>query len=51
MRITDYAQTRNGRRAVPIDPWDGLDIPPNLRPERPGPPAPGPEGDDLGDLE
>ena len=45
MRITDYG-TLNGRRAVPIDPWDGLDIPPYLRRERPGPPAPGPGRDD-----
>lgn len=33
------------------DPWEGLDIPPYLRREPLGPPALGPKGDDLGDLE
>ena len=33
------------------DPWQGPEIPPYPRRERLGPPALGPEGDDLGDLQ
>ena len=45
-RITDYGRSLNGRRAAPVDPWDGLDIPPYLLRQRPGPAAPSPKGDD-----
>jgi hypothetical protein len=36
-----------GLPAPTIEPWQGLKIPPYLRPESLGPPTVGPEGDDF----